>query len=209
MSSIALRFGVHVYSLFREKHTQKVVIRLPEALQHPLPNQRWLHIASAILGAAFWLGSILLCAFYAPWRGEVTFALTFGPIGTLARFWLSKLNPRVPSFPVGTFAANMLATALFAAFSLIQRTGGVGYVACGALQGLDDVRTLLLVVVSRTQGLNGCLSTISTFANEVRTLRRWHAYRYVAVSWAVGQLLVLLIYGVYAFDKQLAPKCSY
>ena len=58
------------------------------------------------------------------------------------------------------------------------------------------------------QGLCGCLSTISTFAVEIRTLSRRNAYRYVLVSWAVGQTLVLLVYGVPAFSLDLSPTCA-
>ena len=45
----------------------------------------------------------------------------------------------------GRSRGNMLGTALLGAFSLIQRVGGVGTVGCGVLQGLDDVRALVLL----------------------------------------------------------------
>jgi len=137
---IALRFGVHVHSLFKREREPRPIVRLPLPLYSRIPHHDHLHFLSAALGVAFWVGAVILCALRPQWRGEVTFALVFGPLGALGRFYLARLNPRVPSFPIGTFAANMIATILLAAFSLIQRTGSRGVVACGVLQGLDDVR---------------------------------------------------------------------
>ena len=44
--------------------------------------------------------------------------LTF--IGALCRWQLSRFNPRIPSFPLGTFAANILATITLGTMNLIQ-----------------------------------------------------------------------------------------
>ncbi|KAI4149331.1 MAG: hypothetical protein LQ340_004690, partial [Diploschistes diacapsis] len=83
------------------------------------------------------------------WRGDALFALVFAPVGCLLRFYLSLLlNPRLPSFPLGTFAVNILGTLCLAAFYDLQRVpiGGVSRVGCQVLQGLED-------------GFCGCLTT--------------------------------------------------
>ncbi|KAL9004417.1 MAG: hypothetical protein Q9188_002775, partial [Gyalolechia gomerana] len=47
------------------------------------------------------------------WRGKAIFAIVFAPLGCLLRFYLSlHLNSRIASFPMGTFAVNILGTAL-------------------------------------------------------------------------------------------------
>lgn len=140
MAMAALRFGVHVHTLFKR---EAPIVRLPSRLYARIPHYTDVHLAGVVLGVAFWVGAIILCALRPQWRGEVTFALVFGPLGAIGRFYLAKLNPRVPAFPLGTFAANMIATVLLAAFTLIQRTGSRGVVACGVLQGLGDVRGLV------------------------------------------------------------------
>ena len=41
-------------------------------------------------------------------------------LGALCRWQLSRFNPRVPSFPLGTFSANILATLILGTMNLIQ-----------------------------------------------------------------------------------------
>ncbi|KAL1706370.1 CrcB-like protein-domain-containing protein [Schizophyllum commune] len=118
-------------------------------------------------------------------RHQATAALLFAFPGTLTRYLLSiPLNPRSPSFPLGTFTANMVGTTLLGTFHVIQgiRDGSVSPTSCAILQGLDD-------------GFCGCLSTVSTFAVEVLGLRMRHALRYVLVSWVAAQLLLLVVLG--------------
>ncbi|KAK0868833.1 hypothetical protein LTR87_014003 [Friedmanniomyces endolithicus] len=87
-----------------------------------------MHPLIVFLAWASWLGAVLL-AIWPPdrpsgpsshgswanetWRGQALFALVFAPLGCLLRFYASlKLNGLVPSFPLGTFAVNMLGTAV-------------------------------------------------------------------------------------------------
>ncbi|KAI9720989.1 MAG: hypothetical protein M1828_005461 [Chrysothrix sp. TS-e1954] len=125
------------------------------------------------------------------WRGEVIFALVFAPLGCLLRFYLSlKLNGIIPSFPLGTFTANMFGTAVLAMsydfqhVSLSSAPGliGGGLVGCQALQGIED-------------GFCGCLTTVSTWIVELDTLRRRHAYVYGAMSILAGTALMVVIMG--------------
>ncbi|KAK8117433.1 CrcB-like protein [Apiospora kogelbergensis] len=70
-----------------------------------------------------WLGAVFLSIFppdrsshsgkSETWRGRATFALVFAPLGCLGRFYTSMyLNGRIASFPLGTFAVNILGTAV-------------------------------------------------------------------------------------------------
>lgn len=155
----------------------------------------------------------LACSFYAgalaayfvgphSWRPDVTFALLLGPPGAILRFVLSKLNSRgkfLGRFPMGTFIANMVATGIMAASYVIQRTGyrtNLSVTSCNAMIGLE-------------QGFCGCLSTVSTFAVEARTLdrRRWKV-AYVASSVILGHLLVMAIVGGVKWSRDgLGPFC--
>ncbi|PNS19379.1 UPF0695 membrane protein [Sphaceloma murrayae] len=98
------------------------------------------------LGLGTWLAAVLVAIFPSntSWRGEVLFALVFAPLGTLLRFYVSaKLNPRIKSFPLGTFAVNMFGTVILGMSYDLQRSriGGIvgGSVAgCQILQGIED-----------------------------------------------------------------------
>lgn len=120
----------------------------------------------------------------AHFRHEATAALLFAFPGTLTRYLLSvSLNPRLRLLPLGTFAANMLGTALLGTFHVLQNTPApVSPYACSVLQGLAD-------------GYCGCLTTISTFAVEISTLETRKAWFYVVASWVTAQLLLLVIMG--------------
>jgi fluoride ion exporter CrcB/FEX len=115
-------------------------------------------------------------------RISTTSALLFSFPGTLTRHLLGTyMNPLKANLPFGTLGANSLGTGLLAAFHVIQRTP-VTPAACAILQGLID-------------GYCGCLTTISTFAVEIRGLKSWNAWRYFALSYIVGQALMVAIIG--------------
>lgn len=119
-------------------------------------------------------------------RHEATAALLFSFPGTLSRYLLSVfLNPRLRLFPLGTFTANMVGTALLATFQVlrsIQYPGPLGANACDVLQGLAD-------------GYCGCLTTVSTFAAEVDALPPRPAWLYAVLSWLVSQILIAVVLG--------------
>ncbi|CAE6400948.1 unnamed protein product [Rhizoctonia solani] len=115
-------------------------------------------------------------------RIGVTSALLFSFPGTLTRHLLGTyLNALRANLPIGTLGANSLGTGLLAAFHVVQRTP-VSPTACAILQGLID-------------GYCGCLTTISTFAVEIRGLKGWNAWRYFGLSYIIGQVLMVAIVG--------------
>ena len=88
-------------------------------------------------------------------------ALLLAPVGAIARWKLSALNGTLRGrwswFFLGTFTANMLACAL----------NGV----CKALTAGGDASFALAVATSGWgTGLDGCLSTVSTWVSEIRKL---------------------------------------
>ncbi|CAA7259822.1 unnamed protein product [Cyclocybe aegerita] len=138
-------------------------------------------LVSVLVYAATFLTYFLLPESY---RHQATAALLFSFPGTLTRYLLSiALNQRIKAFPLGTLAANTLGTALLAAFHVIQSTSNPhSQNACSLLQGLID-------------GYCGCLTTVSTFAAEIRDLAGKKACRYALLSWVLGQAMMVLIFG--------------
>ena len=142
-----------------------------------------------------WLATILICIYVPKWRGIVMFALILAPAGTWIRFYLSQINASFPRFPFGTFAANMIGTAVLASCLALQRSGSRGELQCQVLQGIDD-------------GFCGCLTTVSTLVIEISKLDRPRSYLYVVASYGCGQVLMLLILGGVDFARRgLEPRC--
>lgn len=144
---------------------------------------------AVVLAWGCWLGAVLLSALppagHADWRGKVTFALVFAPLGCLARFFASlQLNGRIPSFPLGTFTVNMAGTAVLAmSWALAHSNAAVSVVVgCQVLTGVQD-------------GLCGCLTTVSTWVAELAALRRRHAYMYGGASILGGLVVAVAVMG--------------
>lgn len=143
---------------------------------------------AAFLGWGCWLGAILLSIFppHQYWRGRATFALVFAPLGCILRFYLALwFNAKRPSFPTGTFAANILGTVVLGMAWDIAHVQTGGAVGCQVLQGVED-------------GFCGCLTTVSTWVSELESLakiRRRTAYVYGAASVTVALALMIAIMG--------------
>ena len=162
-------------------------------------TRRILDNMAVALGLGCWLGAIFLSIFppHDFWRGRATFALAFAPLGCLARFYLAlHLNGKLASFPLGTFAANILGTAVLGMAWDIAHAPIGGVVGCQVLQGIDD-------------GFCGCLTTISTWVAELTSLRRWHGYVYGFASVAVAlAFMVVIMGGLRWTDGFSALMCS-
>ncbi|KAG6811315.1 hypothetical protein H0H92_008027 [Tricholoma furcatifolium] len=100
------------------------------------------------------------------YRHQATAALLFAFPGTLTRYLLSvHFNTLLKTMPLGTFVANSFGTALLGGFDALQnKTHAVSPYACSLIQGLSD-------------GYCGCLTTVSTFAVEIRGLGLWKGSR--------------------------------
>ncbi|KAF9567338.1 hypothetical protein CPC08DRAFT_681139 [Agrocybe pediades] len=171
------------------------LIPRPHFLNRPL---RYSLSCLAILtyGATFFTFFFLPSSF----RHQATAALIFSFPGALTRYLLSiTLNQRSKALPLGTLAANTLGTALLAAFHVLQSISTpLSPNACALLQGLAD-------------GYCGCLTTVSTFAAEVRDFPTRKAVRYVIVSWVLGQVMMVLILGssIWTGHAQKHITCSF
>ena len=144
----------------------------------------------------------LLLYFFAPhpWRHRATFPILLAPPGAILRFMLSKLNTRSPfkdRFPIGTFIANTSATLLISGVFAAQRLpSGQGATRCNALYAIQ-------------QGFCGCLSTVSTFVVESRSIKqkRWK-WCYVGMSVVLGHVVVLAIVGGVGWEQGYGGVCG-
>ncbi|KAF2252757.1 hypothetical protein BU26DRAFT_419077 [Trematosphaeria pertusa] len=169
-------------------------------------SARYMNPLGVVLGAGCWLGAVLL-AIWPPqssWRGEVLFALVFAPLGTMMRYILAiTLNGIVAYFPLGTFAANIFGTMVLGIAYDLQHAQlhpadsvGGGIVGCQVLSGI-------------LEGFCGCLTTVSTWVVELKSLRKHHAYGYGIVSGMVGFFCLIIIVGSLRWTLGLStPICS-
>ncbi|KAF2126383.1 hypothetical protein P153DRAFT_433545 [Dothidotthia symphoricarpi CBS 119687] len=181
----AFTIGAHLANLL-DPITPTLPFRLTRRILDP---------TIALLAWVLWLAAILMAIFppEPAWRSQALFACVFAPLGCLARHYASqRFNPLLTSFPLGTFAVNMLGTAILAMAYDLQRVslgGGAGVaggsvVGCQVLQGVED-------------GFCGALTTVSTWMAEIHSLRRRHAYVYAALELAKSNGCVgLLIRGI-------------
>lgn len=100
-------------------------------------------------GICSWLG-VIFAAIFSQNQKELALVCVFSPAGALARWYLSFYNGKWPHFPIGTYIANVFATAFIAVLALLQSGVFLMPIACQVVQALQD-------------GFCGCLSTISTF----------------------------------------------
>ncbi|KAI9678543.1 MAG: hypothetical protein M1817_005600 [Caeruleum heppii] len=177
---------------------------LAAALPRSTPRLPTKHLDPVLAVVAYtsYLVIIFLAAFppsgHLSSRGTILFPLLFSPPGCLLRYYLSRwLNPRFPTFPLGTFLCNLLGTGVLGmAYDLqhswsvfpvmMTTTTGKGLISCQVLKGVQE-------------GFCGSLTTVSTWVVELDSLgrkRRRRAWRYGAGSVAVCVGLLVGVMGV-------------
>ncbi|KAJ5724008.1 hypothetical protein N7488_002043 [Penicillium malachiteum] len=198
LSLSALIFGAHL-ALALGRFTPTVPFKVMRRIIDP---------AMIILGWGCWLGAVFM-AIWPPdrnsgsetWRGRAIFAIVFAPLGCLLRFYVSLLlNARVPAFPMGTFAVNMIGTVVEGMCYDLQHIRGIGagiLTGCQVLQGVMD-------------GFCGSTTTVSTWVAELNGLaKRRHAYLYGATSIAAALGFMVVIMGSLQWTRGFdEPVCG-
>jgi fluoride exporter len=176
-----LRIGAHIAIAL-----EPYIPSIPFAI-----TRKVLDRVAVVLAWGCWIGAIILAVLPPDrndgvpdvWRGRALFALVFAPLGCLGRFYASiYLNGRIASFPLGTFAVNVLGTAILGMCYDLQHVPLGGVVGCQVLQGIQD-------------GFCGCLTTVSTWVAELSALRRRNAYKYGVTSVVVSLCFLVVIMG--------------
>ena len=166
----SLHIGHHLatFSSYSDANRQRPSPDAPEPAHRRTEEAALL----AAYAAATALGVVLPALRGSP---QLAFAASFGACGAFLRYLLSLLNPRVKTLPVGTLLANTVATWLLAGLTASAELGPTApALASAALYGLGV-------------GFCGCLSTVSTLANELDSLPPAAAYAYGLASFAVAQ----------------------
>ena len=112
---------------------------------------------------------------------QIALSLLFSPIGTLARWRLSKFNMWRPGFPLGTFVCNLLACAL---------SGSLG----GLLAGNPGPRERT-VLTSLINGFGGTLSSVAAFIQEILAGIDPILFRFDGVVYASCSIFSALVIG--------------
>lgn len=202
MSIGGLKAGAHV-AIFLKRYEK----RLPRRVLRGMDR------AGVVLALVLWAAAIVMAIMLAGrrtpaeemWWGQTLLSLAFAPLGSLLRFTASiLLNSRIVGFPLGTFCVNMLGTLILAVVWDLQRlpshgkimaTIGGDLVSCQVLQAVED-------------GFCGCLTTVSTWALELSTLRRRHSYQYGFVSVFTSLAIVVVVMGPLKWTVGLSqPSC--
>ncbi|GAB0498058.1 hypothetical protein MMPV_009398 [Pyropia vietnamensis] len=131
------------------------------------------------------VGGLAVAGVVADVHRQTAASILFAPIGALLRWQLaSRLNPCVPSFPLGTFVANLCATAAAAALTAVTTTGTSSLSAGWVLR-------------AAVAGGGGGLSTVSSWVGElIAAESRQAAWVYGTATVGVAQAASLLIYGI-------------
>ncbi|KAI9466901.1 CrcB-like protein-domain-containing protein [Lactarius psammicola] len=192
ISLASLFFGVHVGTA--------LLPYISNALRSSLPRP-WVVNMLNVLSVMVYLATLpTYFTLSASFRHQATAALLFSFPGTFTRYVLSiLLNSRSTLLPVGTLVANEFGTSLLALFHILQGLSDpVSPNACSILQGLGD-------------GYCGCLTTVSTFAAEMRALTDRKRWLYGTISIVMGQVLLVLILGsaVWAGSVSAQDSCTF
>ena len=114
---------------------------------------------------------------------HLLFTAIFGAVGAYMRYRLSLLNRSRPTFPLGTCIANVLGSWLLAVWMVLAK-----FV-------VPQHEVLVIeVLYGLCTGFCGCLTTLSTFVNELHVLPRRAAYIYGMSSIILAQLGIFLLF---------------
>jgi len=129
---------------------------------------------------------IIIAFFFLESSQSIWFSCVFSPFGASLRYFLSSYNKKIPYFPLGTFVVNILGTIILSICFVLE-----------AAYSLYTSQSILIHLIEGVAtGFCGCLTTVSTFINELHSLGRSQAYIYAILSISAAQLSCLLTIGI-------------
>ena len=186
MPIAALKFGEHVGHLSpwsdqkntnREYHFPRKLVKLLEMATYV---SLWVATTSVVI-------IIPLMLFR---RHDFVFSFVLASLGAYIRWHFSPLNALFKNFKLGTFLVNVIGTWVLATAYILDHhhEEQTGLEIKGLLYGA-------------TNGLCGCLTTVSTFAVELTSLPLGWNYLYGVSSVLAAQAGLLLIRGTYWWTR--------
>ena len=137
------------------------------------------------LSCGLWTTSLFLGIFIFP----VCYALVLAPFGKYLGFYIgSRLNQTFDQFPLGTFVSNMIGTVILAGMTIAS------YYSSGSG---------CFVISAITAGFCGCLTTLSSFIDEIACLEKINALRYCFLSMILGLLIIFFMNGTFILVKNV------
>jgi len=121
---------------------------------------------------------------------KIWISCLLAPFGGCLRYILSFRNSMYPNFPLGTFLANIIGTLCLGIFFIFRFAFNRKEFLCHFLIAVAD-------------GFCGCLTTISTFINELVSLNTKYLYFYCISSIVVAQIVLLITFGFYGWSSGL------
>ena len=118
----------------------------------------------------------------------LTYTALLGIAGAYCRYILSFQNVYYPKFPIGTFIANVVGTALATVFFMLKQFYIDYY----------NVKILAVLFVL-IQGYCGCLTTVSTLVVELDSLAPIDSYKYTFATHIASQFLLIFIRDIYSY----------
>jgi len=112
---------------------------------------------------------------------QIALSLLFSPLGVLARWRLSQFNSWRPTFPLGTFIANILACAL---------SGGLGSLLAGNPGPRERI-----ALVSFVAGFGGTLSSLAAFIVEILAGIDPVLFRFDGMIYAILSIIWAMVVG--------------
>jgi len=183
-----VKFGYHMGKFLPFSNASEFTVSVTILKEKPQMNVKFIVYAS--LTSILYITSIILACTLGDTR-KVWLSCLMAPFGALIRYLLSTKNSKFPNFPVGTYAANIAGTLCLAIFSIFKYSSSYHDFLCHFLMAVGD-------------GFCGCLTTISTFVNELNSLNPKNLYIYCVTSVLSALLVIMLTFGIYGWAADIS-----
>ncbi|ORX44977.1 hypothetical protein BCR36DRAFT_333654 [Piromyces finnis] len=180
-----IKFGYHIGKFLPFSNKEEV----PTTIKREKPKMSTKFFIYAGITAGLLILTLVLTIVDGDIR-KVWLSCLLAPFGALIRYFLSSKNKMFQNFPFGTFIANIMGTLCLAVFNILRYSLNHHEFLCHFITAVGD-------------GFCGCLTTISTFANELNALKTKSLYAYCITSIVAAQFVILGTFGFYGWSSNL------
>jgi fluoride ion exporter CrcB/FEX len=178
-SSVPNPNNVNINNMNRDPNETLDIESMDEETQLPHATKKEERDITIFAFVSYITVTILLVALAIPGTDyNYTVASLVGSTGAVLRYYMIRMNPRVPNklnFPLFTFLVNIIGSVIASLVILFTTP--------------DDV----ILRAALSTGFTGCLTTVSTFVDELSRLETWQAWIYGVLSLFGAQLLLTFV----------------